>query len=303
MPENFAEAHRNVTFNNNVTATLRQEPGMLYPLCGTQNDYSGSKAARIENRFGRLRMRPRTERNGDTNNADLNSLARHIKVGPSYNIAPLIDRDDKKVTEVDLTSPAVRETADAARTYHDDMFGIGYFGNGWEGETGDTAVAFKAANILAHGGTGVTKAKLIDMRELIRKRNNKTMREKPIMFLFPEDESQLLSIQEYADIDTNDFKPLVDGEIKPWLGFRFVCVNPDAESLPDSYALYFQDAGATRRLPVFMPSGMHRGVWTEFWGKISERDDKSFSEQIYGEARSACVRTDEDKCFIFQSQG
>lgn len=303
MPENFAEQHRNVTFTNNVTATLRQEPGLLYPLCGSSGNYSGSKAARIENRFGRLRMRPRTERNGDTNNVDLNSVARHIKVGPSENVAPLIDRDDQGTTEVELTSPAVKETADAARTYHDDMFGIGYFGNGWQGEAGDVAVPFKAANTLAHGGAGVTKAKLIEMRELVRKRNNKTMREKPVMFLFPEDESQLLNISEYADIDTNNFKPLVEGEIMPWLGFRFVCVNPDSESLPESFALYFADAGATRRLPVFMPSGMHRGIWTEFWGKITERNDKAHSEQIYGEARSACVRTDEDKCFLFLSQG
>lgn len=303
MPENYADTHRNVTFNNNVTATLRQEPGILYPLCGSSNSYSGSKAARIENRFGRLKMQTKAERNGDTNNVDLNSVARYIKVGPSADVAPLIDRDDQGTTEVELTSPAVTETADAARTYHDDMFGIGYFGDAWEGETGSTAIPFKAANILPHGGTGVTKAKLIEMRELVRKRNNKTMREKPVMFLFPEDESQLLSISEYADIDTNNFKPLVEGEIMPWLGFRFVCINPDSESLPTSFSNYFADSGATRRLPVFMPSGMHRGIWTEFWGKISERNDKKHSEQIYGEARSACVRTDEDKCFLFLSQG
>lgn len=302
MPDDFAEKHRNIAFSNNVTATLRETPGMLYGLCGSSANYSGNKKARIENRFGRLRMQEKQERNGDTDNTDLSSVARWIAPGRLENVAPLLDREDAQVTEVDLGSPIVKEVADAAATYHDDRFGAGFFGSAWEGELGDTAVPFKSANTIVHGGVGLTLNKLIAMREMMALRHVNLMREQPIILLQPQDESALLNIAEYKNADFNASKPLVMGEIKPFMGFRFIRVVPDAESMPRSFGNFFTDSGTTRQLPCFVPSGLHRGVWVEFWGKITERPDKNHSQQFYGEARSSVVRTDEDKCFILQTK-
>jgi len=302
MAENFADTHRNIAFTNNVTATLRVTPGMLYPLCGSSANYTGNKKARIENRFGRLKMQERTGRNNDTDTTDIDSVARWIAPGKLSNVAPLLDRQDSQTTEVDLASPLVREVAAAAATYHDDMFGVGYFGNAYSGELGDTSIPFKNANVIAHGGVGLTYDKLLATRELLIKRKNNIMREKPIILLQPEDETDLLQMLEYKHYDYNGSKPLMEGEIKPFLGFRFFTVQPDAESMPKSWANFFADGGTTRQLPCFVPSGLHRGVWVDFWGKITERDDKNFSGQFYGEARSAVVRTDEDKCLIIQTK-
>lgn len=300
--ENFAEQHRNVLFSNNVTATLRETPGMLYPMCGTSAGYKGSKSARIENRFGRLRMTEQTTRNADTNNVDVDSLVRFIVPGKRANVAPMLDRDDAETTSVDLGSGLVNEVAAAAATYHDDMFSRGFFGNGWAGETGGTAVPFKAANVLAHGGAGLTLGKLLALEELMRTRHVNFQREKPIIILHPKDVTGLRNITEYKSFDYNGSKPLADGELKPFLNFRFFSFVPDAESLPLSWGNWFADAGATRQLPVIVPSGLHRGVWTEFEGSIDDRADKSHSTQYWGAARSAVVRTDEDKAFIIQTQ-
>lgn len=302
MPENFAEQHRNTLFSNNVTSTLRQEPGLYAALCGTSADYTGNAKARITNRFGRLKMQAKTGRNNDTNNTDISSTVRYIKPGKLHTVAPLADLADFQETMIDLGQPLIKEVGDAARTYHDDMVFTGFFGNGYEGESGDTVVPFKAANVIAHGGTGLTLAKLIAVRELIRKRNAPLYKEEPIIVLHPEDESDLLAIEEYKNADYNGSRPLERGEIKPWMGFRFMPVNPDAESLPQSYANFFSDAGVTRNLPVIFPSGMHRGRWLEFMGKVTQRDDKDFSWQYWGAARSAAVRTDEDLAFIIKTQ-
>ena len=88
--------------------------------------------------------------------------------------------------------------------------------------------------------------------------------------------------------------------MKPWGIFRFFHFEPDSESLPTSYANIL--ASGYRNLPVIIPSGMHRGIWHEFKGRIGERPDKSYAEQTYGSARSACVRTDEDRAFILRVQ-
>lgn len=296
-------ALRNTKFSNNVTSTLRQEPGMFAQLAGTQDNYTGNAKARITNRFGRLQMQPKLGRNNDTNNTDIDSTSRWIKPGKLHTVAPLADIADFQETMVDLGQPLVKEVGEAARTYHDDMVFKGFFGNGYEGEDGDTVVPFKSANIVPHGNTGLTKAKLLALRTLIRKRNAPMYREMPIIVLQPEDEAQLLGITEYASFDYNGSKPLVNGEIKPWLGFRFMPVNPDASSLPTSYSNFFADGGATRQLPVIFPSGLHRGVWVEFMGKVEQRPDKDYSWQYWGAARSAVVRTDEDLAFILQTQG
>jgi hypothetical protein len=300
--EDFAEKHRNVLFSNNVTATLREMPGGLYPLCGNVQGYSGNKAARIENRFGRLRMSESTTRNGDTNNVDVDSLVRFIVPGKSANVAPLVDPDDADTTSVELGSPILKEVADAAATYHDDMFSRGFWGNGWTGEAGNVAVPFKAANVIVHGATGLTQGKLLATRELMRKRHINFQREKPIIVLQPEDVTDLMEIPEYKSFDYNGSKPLVDGELKPWLGFRFLEFTADSESLPLTWASWFTDSGVTRQLPVIVRSGMHRGVWAEFEGSIDDRADKNHSTQFWGRARSACVRTDEDKAFVIQTR-
>lgn len=302
MSEDFAKNHRNVSFSNNVTATLRQKSGLFSVLCGSSDDYTGNSKSRIENRFDLLQMQDKNGRNNDTNNTDIDSVARWIKPGKLNTVAPLADIADFQETMVDLGAPLVNGVSDAARRYHDDMVFKGFFGNAYAGEEGDDVVPFKTANVVPHGGTGLTKNKLIALRELIRKRNAPFYEQSPIIVLQPEDESDLLQIEEYVNMDYSGSRVLETGEIKPWLGFRFMPVNPDARSLPKSYGNFFTDGGATRQLPVIFPSGLHRGRWVEFMGKIDQRPDKDYSWQYWGAARSAVVRTDEDLAFIIQNQ-
>lgn len=299
MAENFAEEHRNVIYNNNVTFELRAKPGILYPLVGMTKSYAGAKSARIENRFDELEMEETAGRNSDTNNVDVDSLTRHIKVGKSQNVAPLLDGDDIDVTQVDLKSPLVMGVAKAARRYHDDIWLRGYFGSGYTGETGEVAVPFTPANKVDHGGVGLTLAKLISMQEKMQLADVDIEEEEPIMLLTPRQQSDLLNITEYKSADFNDQKPLVRGEMKPWMGFRFVRFNPDS---PKAYKVGgpLTKSGTTRSLPCFVPSGLHRGVWNEFWGKIDPRPDKEYSTQIFAKARSAVVRTDEAKCWLME---
>lgn len=306
MSEAWAENLREVEYVNNVTHELRQEPGILYSLCGSSGNYHGKTEAKIEDRFGRMRMEKKTTRNGDTNNTDPSVLRRFIKKPGRYNVAPLIDRDDVASTSVELKSPLIMETADAARTYHDDQFLNGFWGNGWLGtETAETSVPFNAANKIAHnfGGVsvGVTLPKLIELRRLLRKSNVNFKKESPIILLDPDGEADLFGITEYKSFDYNGSKPLVDGELKPWMGFRFIQANlGDTEAYPESSALF--QVGGINRLPVIVPSGLHRGVWLEFWGKVDDRPDKQYSEQIYAEAESAVVRTDEKKAWFLEAK-
>jgi len=305
MADNWAEDLRNVEYRNNVTHELRQEPGILYPLAGSSDNYAGSKAARIESRFAQLQLQKKTTRNGDTNNVDPSTQNRFVRKPGSSNVAPLIDRDDVNATSVELKSPSVMETAMAVRQYHDDQFLKGWWGSGYTGEAGEIEVAFPAANKVAanFGGAlvGLSKAKLIELRRLMRKANVNFKAEQPIILLDADAEADLFSIPEYINHDYNDSKPLVNGEVKPWMGFRFLQANlGDPTAYPESAALF--QVGGINRLPVIVPSGIHRAVWVEFFGKIDARSDKQYSEQIYAEAESIGVRTDEKKAWFLETK-
>jgi len=311
MPVDFAEQHRNIKFSNNVSQTLREESGRLAGLCGSSDNYAGNKSGRILNRFGRVRMNYVGGRGAKTDLTDANSVARFIKFAPAGRVGVPIDNDDQNETEVELTSPIVMEVAEAARQWEDDMFGgdpavptsSGYFGNAWEGEDGSTAVPFKGTNVLAAGGAGVTLSRLLAMKELALKRHCNISREPLVLFLTAVDETQLFKIPEYQSVDQNNRQPLVNGELAPWMGFRFFRFEPDAESYPLSFSQYFTGGGTIRRLPCFQPSGLHRGVKQEFMGRFGERPDLDYMLQAWGKVRSSVVRTDEDKCFIFESFG
>ena len=85
------------------------------------------------------------------------------------------------------------------------------------------------------------------------------------------------------------------------MGFRFIQANLfDATAYPESAPLF--QVGGINRLPVIVPSGIHRAVWVEFWGKVSDRGDKQHSEQIYAEAESIGVRTDEKKAWFIETK-
>lgn len=293
----FAEQHRNIGYSNAVTFEMRQKPGLLANLVGSTENYSGQSAHRIENRFDDIEMDYQDVRNGDTDLTDPESLVRWIKVGKARDVAVMIDKNDQNVTEVNLGDPIAKQIAKAAWKVHDDEWLKGYFGNAWTGETGDTAVPFPAANIVAAGGTGMTLDKLIALRQKMTENDVDFEEVAPIVLVTPAAESDLLMIDKYTNSDYMDGHPLVRGEIKPWMGFRFVRFNPDS---PKAYRYGgpLTKTGNIRHLPAFLPGGLHRGVWTEFFGDIGPRRDKKLNTQVYGEARSAVVRCNEDMTYL-----
>lgn len=297
MSEAWAEGTRTTSFSLAVTHELNETPGLLYPLVG-MTETPSDKAHEIEDRFGDLYLEEKTERNGDTNHIDISQKRRWIMKPTSFNGAPLIDRDDVKSTRVDIGSPVATKMGIAVRRYHDDQWLAGYFGNGYEGPDAEniSAVPFDSDNIVDQGA-GFTKNALLEIREKMNLNDVDMEAEMPICLIDPLSETELLGISEYINADFNESRPLVRGEIKPWLGFRFVrCNLTSSRAYKRGSSLVVPSANHVA-LPVFVPSGLCRGAWTEFFGDIAVRPDKSYSTQIYAEACSAVVRVNEDKCY------
>lgn len=288
-----------VEYKANVAFKLNEKAGKLYPLSGSTGNYS-EKSSQIEDQFDDLYLEDKDTRNGDTNNTDLASVRRWVKKPKSANVAPMKDRDDDRETKVDLESPLVNRTAISVRRYHDDKWLEGYFGNAWIGEHGDVAVPFDSNNVITHGGVGITYNKLVDAIELMGLADVDIEEEAPILLITPKQKADIQKLEEYKNADYMQGYPIMRGEIKSLLGIRFVVANLGSVSAYKRSSSLTLD-GTTRKLPFFVPSGVHRAVWTEFWGKITERDDKQFSKQYFAEACSTMTRLMEAKCFIVEA--
>jgi len=125
--------------------------------------------------------------------------------------------------------------------------------------------------------------------------------EMPIIIVTAKQVTDLLKINE---VTSRDYNPMVtqalqNGKVAEFLGFRFLPAeigNATNRGYGTAAALTVDGSGY-RRVPVFVPSGMHWGTWEEFYGRVEERADKNYSWQIYGETCGAATRTNEDKCF------
>jgi hypothetical protein len=298
----WEQTARDIEYNANVEMELQQEPGILYQLAAIKKNGAGATEVNVTDRFGQMAMQKKTTTNGDTNYTDGDLTRRFAKKPGSSNVATLIDRDAVNSTSVEPKAPLIMATANAARAYHDDVFLSGWWGTGWEGEeSAETAIPFPSANKIAGGVTGLTKAKLIRARMLLGQNHVSVKKEKPIILLDASAEADLLSIEEYVNLDYGKGATLEDGELKPWLGFRFLQAElGDPIAYPTAAPLF--NSGGFNRLPIIVPSGVARVTWVEFFGKAgTPMPDKQWSEQIYAEAESAVVRTDEKKAWFIEA--
>lgn len=302
MAENWAEVTRTVDYEKAVTFALNEMPGKLWSLAGSSGA-GGGKKVQIEDRFDDMYAEEISERNGDTRNTDPDVNRRWIVKPKRAQVAPLLDPDDEMATDVGLESPLATGVAKAIRRYQDDKFLEGYYGTAYTGEEGATAVPFKAVNILAADysttgtPTGLTLNKLIQMQVMLEEAFNDLEAEQPVMIITARQKADLLKIMQVTNADYTTRKTLVDGKITDFMGFRFVPAqigNPKAYKRSSGLTV---DGNGYRRVPVFMPSGIHKRTWLDFKGKMDERADKNHSLQIAGYTCAAATRLLEDKCF------
>lgn len=299
MADNWPEGLTTVGYQLAVTSALTAKPGkMVAPFSAQTSMYSGNRAEQLEDRFDEIALTKQLGRAEPTHYSDLNSVRRWLRYEMPADTAMLLERFDQHQTQVDLKLPSAQQMAKAVARYHDNQFFSGFYGNAWQGTDGpQTAIPFTPANIIAHGGTGITKAKLQALQKLYDDNDVDTEDEMPIVWIDTQGRQDLLNINEYVNSDFQDGHTLVRGEVKPWLNFRFVMVNFHSPNVWGTAQAFMQPAAGQIALPSCVPSAMKRGVWQEFFNDERPNPERKHKLQRYVEANSNFTRTDEKKCF------
>lgn len=294
VPEHYV-----AMYTANVRALLTKQGGLLMPYV-SQGSYRGEKVQLIDF-IGTVEFIERDTPYGDTKLTELEHTSRWIS-GVEYDCAILVDRLDLLKMIYDPTSPYVERMREAAARKQDEIIMSKFFATAKTGKTGDTNTAFKAANIVAHGGTRMSVAKLRAMRKLIKKRHLDLRTRKPLIAVTAEQIDDLLGEVAVGSSDYNSVKPLVDGEVSQFMGFTFVPYEDNGTSTGGKGIPTFTDAGPLniRQLPVWVPDGMHYGSWEGLVVTINNRPDKNNIKQLHATFTAGAVRTEEDKVFQLQ---
>lgn len=292
------EHHVNM-YTANVMALLTKQSGLLMPYV-SQGSYRGDKV-QVVDFIGTVEFIERDTPYSDTKLTELEHTSRWIS-GVEYDCAILVDRLDLLKMIYDPTSPYVDRMREAAARKQDEIIMSKFFATAKAGKTGDTNVSFKSANIVAHGSTRMSVAKLRAMRKLIKKRHLDLRTRKPYVAVTAEQIDDLLGEVAVGSSDYNSVKPLVDGEVSNFMGFTFVPYEDNGVTTGGKGIPTFTDTGpvTVRQCPVWVPDGMHYGSWEGLVVTINNRPDKNNIKQLHATFTGGATRLEEDKVFQLQ---
>lgn len=237
--------------------------------------------------IGATTARKRTERHGDTPLISTPHSRRRASL-VDFDWADLIDDMDKVRMLIDPTSPYALNAAWAMGRAADDEIIDGFTKTAYTGEEGSVAVAFPASQKIDISGT-LTLAKLLLAKEML----DAAEVDESIKRYFACSAnvlSDLLVIEQIASADYATVKALVHGEINEYLGFEFI----RSERLP----LDRNGAGGgsgDRSCFAWAQDGMLVAVGENPVGRISERDDKNYSTQVFYSQSLGTTRMEEKK--------
>lgn len=300
MGMSAVETTRTVAYEANVGMQLQQSTSKIAQYAA-QGSHVGPKV-QLEDLFGAAVAQDKDTRHGPTKTSDVGIERRWLAKPKERYFNIYIDNDDMLETKIDLKGPYTMAGAATIQRIKDEAWLLGYFGNAITGEEGATSVAFKAANVLAvaagGGGNGLTIEKIMAGMERLRGLHVDLDAEKPII---PVTSKQITDLLKQIEITSKDYNPrdkqaLQEGIVREIMGCLFVPLEyGNAGSFPKAAPLTVDGSGY-RRVPMFVPSGMHVGTWQGLRAKVNERPDMEYAWQIFAGATVGATRMNEDKC-------
>jgi hypothetical protein len=287
MADNIASAYA-VQYGTNVSILLQQKGSKLRSTV-QMGSYKG-KASEVVTQYGATAARAVSTRY--TPIVPVNTPnARRWVFPEDYDWADLIDNFDKLRLLADPQSAYTQNGLYAMGRAMDDVIIAGMLNDNKTGESGGTTTSFDttnqrvAVNYAASGNVGLTVDKLREARRILMENEVDLDAEPVYCAISAEQHDDLLGQMQVVSSDFNGDTPVLkDGKIMQFLGINFI----HSERLPLS--------STYRRCPVWVPSGVHLGMWNDIMSDITQRRDlSSLPYQIYLMGTFGATRTEEKK--------
>ncbi len=235
-----------------------------------------------------------TTRHGDT---PLNEIphSRRRLTPADYNTATLLDNADQLKMLIDPKSPYANAQAMELGRIADDVIIAAALGDVSTGQSGGTTVTFQndsrsmngdgtvtALGTLASSGTqtDITLAKILTMMSIFNEEDVDADIRK-YWAVSPREIKVMLDITEIGSADFNTVKALASGKVESFSGFNFFWTN----RLPLDVV-----SEETTRTIAWAEDGIILGTAENITSRITERDDKNYSIQVYSEQSLGAIR-------------
>ena len=285
-------------FKGNIELLVQQMGSKLLPVVRTE------KITGKSTHFDRLGAGTASEvltRHGDTP-SPLNLVhSRRRCILRTFDAAELIDDADKVRMLIDPTNEYSQSIAFALGRQADDIILGALYGSA---ATVDSADAQSTASLgsgqivdedfNSESNSKLTLAKLREARRILASSDVNLDAEMPVMIISPTDMDALLAITAVTSSDYNTVKTLVNGRVDTFMGFKFI------ETTRLDAATHLTSEGFARCI-AFVPSALGVATGRDINVRISERDDKRYSTQVYGAMDIGAVRRQEEKVVIIES--
>jgi hypothetical protein len=287
MADNIASVYA-VQYGTNISLLLQQKGSKLRTAVQT-GSYKG-KASEVVTQYGATAARAVSTRYQPI--VPVNTPNNRRWVFPEdFDWADLIDNFDKLRLLADPQSAYAQNGLYAMGRAMDDVIISGMLGDNKTGEAGGTTTQFDttnqrvAVNYAAAGNVGLTVDKLREARRILMENEVDLDAEPLYCAISAEQHDDLLGQIQVVSSDFNGDTPVMkDGKVMQFLGINFI----HTERLPLSSTF--------RRCPVWVPSGVHLGMWNDIMSDITQRRDlSSHPYQIYLMGTFGATRTEEKK--------
>lgn len=274
-------------YANTIQLLLQQKGSKLREFVTTGN-YVGEQASPVD-QIGSIEMQPVTTRYAPMGRVDAATDRRWV-FPADYDLPQLIDKFDKLRLLTDPNSAYVQNALFAAGRRIDNTIVNAFFAAANTGVQGATSTSFPAANQVAvnfgsASNVGLTVAKMIEAKRLLMSYEVDFDAEKPTMVVTSDEHADLLKEAQVVSTDFNDKPVLVEGEVVKFMGINI----KQCERLA-------VDGSSYRRVPVWVKSGMHLGMWNDITTSISQRHDLQGEPwQAYVYVTLGATRLEENK--------
>ncbi len=282
-----------------TTAFVEQYKANVYHLV----QQKGSKlrgAVRIESitgenaffdQIGSVAAQLRTSRHSDTPRMDTPHSRRRVSLA-DYVWSDLIDKQDKVRMLIDPTSEYAQAAMWALGRSMDDVILAAVDGVAYTGVDGSTQTSYDSNMTVdvqtvwpgvTAADTGLNLAKLIECRKKLAE-NDVDPDEEVFVAVNGRQISSLLKDERVVSGDYNSALPLVSGQISKVGGCTLIPCNRIGA-----------DGNGDDKVPYWTRSGLLMATGQDMTGRISERDDKNYSTQVYASMSIGATRMEEKR--------
>ncbi len=241
--------------------------------------------------IGSTEARVRTSRHSDTPRMDTPHARRRVSL-VDYDWADLIDNEDQVRTLIDPTSSYAVAAANAMGRAMDDVIIAAADGTAFTGVTGATSTSFDTNMIVdvtvrwpgvSSTDLGLNVAKLVEAGRLLTA-NEVDPDEDRFVAVNAAQVASILKDPHLVSHDYNALKPLVDGKVSNYGGFRLIPTERIGV-----------DSNSDHKVLFWVRSGMKLAMGNDPSNRISERDDKNYAVQVFSSMTLGSTRMEEAK--------